>query len=94
MSLCDAEDIPRPSIVVHSGRGIQPKWLYSNPIPRGALPRWNAVEENLVKRLVPYGVDSCARDAARVLRVVRTVNSRSGTVCRVAGTTPGRMVSR
>lgn len=90
MSLCDAEDIPRPSIVVHSGRGIQPKWLYSNPIPRGALPRWNAVEENLVKRLAPYGVDSCARDAARVLRVVRTVNSRSGTVCRVAGTTPGR----
>ena len=90
MSLCDTEDIPRPSIVVHSGRGIQPKWLYSNPIPRGALPRWNAVEENLVKRLAPYGVDSCARDAARVLRVVRTVNSRSGTVCCVAGTTPGK----
>lgn len=90
MSLCDAEDIPRPSIVVHSGRGIQPKWLYSNPIPRRALPRWNAVEQSLVKRLAPYGVDSCARDAARVLRVVRTVNSRSGTVCRVAGTTPGK----
>lgn len=89
MSLCDAEDIPRPSIVVHSGRGLQPKWVYSDPIPRRALFRWNAVERTLVKRLAPYGVDGCARDAARVLRVVRTVNSRSGTVCRVAGVTPG-----
>lgn len=89
MALCDAEGIPRPSLIVHSGRGIQPKWLYDSPLPRPALPRWNAVEKHLIERLKPYGVDTCARDAARVLRVVQTVNSRSQTICRVVAVTPG-----
>lgn len=83
--ICDSEGIPRPSLIVHSGRGIQPKWLYDSPIPRMALPRWNAIESVLIRRLKPYGVDSAVRDAARVLRVVRTVNSRSGQICRVVG---------
>ena len=89
MALCDAEGIPRPSLIVHSGRGIQPKWLYDSPLPRPALPRWNAVEKHLIERLKPYGVDTCVRDAARVLRVVQTVNSRSQTICRVVAVTPG-----
>lgn len=89
IALCDAEGIPRPSLIVHSGRGIQPKWLYDSPLPRPALPRWNAVEKHLIERLKPYGVDTCARDAARVLRVVQTVNSRSQTICRVVAVTPG-----
>lgn len=89
MQICDVEGIPRPSLVIHSGRGIQPKWLYENSIPRLALPRWNAVEKELVRKLGPYGVDCAVKDAARVLRIVRTVNSRSGTVCRIVGMTPG-----
>ena len=89
MQICDVEGIPRPSLVIHSGRGIQPKWLYENSIPRLALPRWNAVEKELVRKLQPYGVDSAVRDAARVLRIVQTTNSRSGTVCRIVGMTPG-----
>lgn len=88
-ALCAAEGIPEPSIIVHSGRGIQPKWLYDKPLPGRAIPRWNAVENQLIERLGPYGVDSAARDAARVLRVVRTVNSRSGDICRVVDVTPG-----
>lgn len=89
MAICDAEGIPRPSIIVHSGRGIQPKWLYDKPIPRQALPRWNALERHLIEVFAPYGVDAAVRDAARVLRVVQTVNSRAGTICRVVAMTPG-----
>lgn len=89
MSICDAEGIPLPSLIVHSGRGIQPKWLFESAIPRQALPRWNAVERFLIDRLKPYGVDACSRDAARVLRVVQTSNSRSNSICRVVSTTPG-----
>ena len=87
MSFCDSEGIPRPSLIIFSGRGLQPKWLLSSPLPRAALPRWNAVQKSLTERFEQYGADPMARDAARVLRVVQTTNTKSGLVCRVVATT-------
>lgn len=83
LSLCDAESIPRPSVIVFSGRGLQAKWLFERPVPRRALPRWNAVEKVLVEKMQQYGADSQARDASRVLRLVNTFNTKSGQKCRV-----------
>lgn len=83
VSICDMESIPRPSLIVFSGRGLQAKWLFEKPIPRQALPRWNALERVLVEKLQQYGADSQARDASRVLRLVNTYNSKSGEKCRV-----------
>lgn len=83
VSICDMESIPRPSLIVFSGRGLQAKWLFEKPIPRQALPRWNALERVLVEKLQQYGADSQARDASRVLRLVNTYNSKSGKKCRV-----------
>lgn len=83
LSLCDAESIPRPSVIVFSGRGLQAKWLFERPVPRMALPRWNAVEKVLVEKMQQYGADSQARDASRVLRLVNTFNTKSGQKCRV-----------
>ena len=80
---CAHEGIPAPSILVYSGRGIQAKWLLDGTLPRQALPRWNACQRFLIDRLTPLGADSQARDASRVLRVVNTVNSKSGEICRV-----------
>lgn len=80
---CAHEGIPAPSILVYSGRGIQAKWLLEGTLPRAALPRWNACQRYLIDRLTPLGADSQARDASRVLRVVNTVNSKSGEICRV-----------
>lgn len=80
---CDEEGIPRPSLMVSSGRGIQAKWLLTHVLPRGALPRWNAVQRHLVDRLRFLGADPLAKDASRVLRLVNTVNSKSGSICRV-----------
>ena len=80
---CAQEGLPTPSILVFSGRGIQAKWLLENPIPRAALPRWNACQKVLVDRLSHLGADPGARDASRVLRLVDTVNSKSGEICRV-----------
>jgi len=80
---CAQEGIPAPSLIVFSGRGIQAKWLLEHAIPRAALPRWNACQRYLVDRLTGLGADPAAKDASRVLRLVNTVNSKSGEICRV-----------
>ena len=80
---CEHRGIPAPSVIVHSGRGIYAKWLLDKPLARAALPRWNAVQAELVRAFEHIGADPGARDAARVLRLVGTVNSKSGTVAHV-----------
>lgn len=80
---CAQEGIPTPSMLIFSGRGIQAKWLLDGTIPRQALPRWNACQKHLIDRLLPVGADVAAKDASRVLRLVETVNSKSGEICRV-----------
>jgi hypothetical protein len=80
---CQDEDIPEPSLILFSGRGLQAKWLFTRPLPRAALPRWNAVQRHLVDRLERFGADPGARDASRLLRLVDTVNTRSGERVRV-----------
>ena len=80
---CAQEGIPTPSLLVYSGRGLQAKWLLDGTLPRQALPRWNACQRYLVDRLAQMGADPAAKDASRVLRLVNTVNTKSGNVCRV-----------
>ncbi len=80
---CQAEGIPHPSLMVYSGRGLQLKWLLDGTIPRQALPRWNACQRQLVDKLSELGADPAAKDASRVLRLVNTVNTKSGNKCRV-----------
>ena len=89
MFFCDSLEIPRPTVIVFSGRGIQPKWVFEKPIPRKALPRWNALQKELINNFLDYGADPVARDASRVLRVVNTVNRKSGERCRIVGMTLG-----
>lgn len=80
---CLDEDLPVPSLILFSGRGLQVKWLLERPLPRAALPRWNAVQKHLVTGLELFGADSGAKDASRVLRLVDTINTRSGERVRV-----------
>ncbi len=80
---CQAEGLPPPSLMIYSGRGLQLKWLLDSPIPRQALPRWNACQRHLVDKLAELGADPAAKDASRVLRLVDTVNTKSGNICRV-----------
>jgi len=87
---CDERGIPHPSLVIHSGRGVYAKWLLDGTIPRQALPRWNRLQAELVSAFERIGADPAARDASRVLRIVGTVNTRSGEVVRVIHVTRGR----
>jgi hypothetical protein len=69
--------IPHPSFVVSTGRGLALIWLHW-PVPRPALPRWRACQQTLHDVLKHLGADRLATDAARVLRLVGTHNSRAG----------------
>lgn len=80
---CRQEGVFEPSLIVFSGRGLQVKWLFERPVPRQALPRWNALEKELIKKFEAYGADPQAKDASRVLRLTETVNTKSGLVCRL-----------
>jgi hypothetical protein len=79
LRLLDDAKIPPPTFATSTGRGLALVWLHT-PIPRRALPRWKACQEAIFRALKPLGADPKARDAARVLRLVGTCNSRSGTL--------------
>src|SRR5262249_23164372 len=79
---CEETGLPRPSLINHSGRGLHVKWLLDSPLPGQALPRWNAVQTAFNKSLTPFDVDRAARDGSRCLRLVGSVNPRSGQVAR------------
>lgn len=83
LQYCDDVNLPQPSIVVYSGRGLQVKWLFAKPVPQAALPRWQALQNELCSRLLPLGADHKARDASRVLRLVDTTNTKSSQCVRV-----------
>lgn len=75
--------IPTPTFVINSGRGI---YLIYKVIrgekskeqeSRLALPRWTSIQKFLYKQLEPLGADPKALDAARVLRVPFSYNTKS-----------------
>ena len=83
LATCNDRGIPTPSIVVFSGRGLQVKWVFTEPLGRAALPRWKAVQMELNESLKDIGADPAAIDASRVLRLEGSVNSRTGETVRV-----------
>ncbi|QQE81611.1 helix-turn-helix domain-containing protein [Alicyclobacillus sp. SO9] len=70
------DKVPDPNLIIHSGRGLALVWLLE-PVPSQALPLWQAIENYLVRQLSQFGGDAKASDAARILRVAGTVNSKS-----------------
>lgn len=76
------KSIPRPNLIIDSGRGLYLIWLI-NSVPSQALPLWKAVEEYLYNQLKQFGADRQALDATRVLRVPGSINSKSNTVVEV-----------
>jgi hypothetical protein len=67
--------MPWPSLVVFSGRGMHFYWCTTHT-PAPALPVWQAIQKRLIDCLADVGADRLARDCARVLRLVGTVNSK------------------
>ena len=80
---CEDRNLPRPNLVIFSGRGLYLKWIYDRPIPYFAIAKWNAVQRHIIERLVDLGADWKAADIARMLRLENTVNTKTGKYARV-----------
>ena len=74
--------IPVPNYLIDSGRGLY-YIILIKPVPSMALPLWYAVQRYLYNVLKPFGADANALDPTRVLRIVGTLNSKSGTCVEV-----------
>ncbi len=82
LEYCEDKQIPPPSFINSSGRGLHLKWLLTDPVPHAALRRWNTVQKCLADAFDEYGADKGARDASRCLRSVGTRNPKNGKLCR------------
>jgi hypothetical protein len=71
--------IPRPSLAIATGRGIALVWRHQ-PVLGYVLPKWNRCQKEIYEALDDLGADPWALDAARVLRLVGTYNSKSGAI--------------
>jgi hypothetical protein len=71
--------IPRPSLAISTGRGLALVWRHE-PVPGTALSRWARCQNSIFEALTGLGADPSAKDPARVLRLVGTRNSKSGTM--------------
>lgn len=80
---CDDVGVPRPTWIVASGRGYYAKWAWRHVLPKQAAGRVVAVHRALVRMFADLGADPAAVDVSRILRVVGTVNTKSGEVARV-----------
>ena len=72
--LIKASNLPHPSAIVSSGRGWHLYWLIDST-PAKALPVWQELQDRLISA---FDADKAARDCARVLRLVGSVNSKNG----------------
>jgi hypothetical protein len=76
--------VPEPSLALSSGQGLALVWRHTL-VPRKRLPEWNAAQDRIYRVLKPFGADPKARDAARVLRITGTTNSKNGATVRALG---------
>jgi len=75
--LSDQKDIPRPNLIIKSGRGLQIIWYIKHEDPDKA-PMWQQVEDWLCNELKHLGSDVKAKDASRVLRLCGSFHSENG----------------
>jgi DNA-binding CsgD family transcriptional regulator len=75
------QGLPEPSLAISSGRGLCLIWQHQ-PMSRKELPKWNHAQHSLYRSLKVVGADFKAKDAARVFRLVGTVNSKNGATVR------------
>lgn len=84
IGVLEEQRIPLPSYILSTGRGLCCVWL-TELLPPIVLPRWNLLQRKLMEALVDFGSDKRALDAARVFRLVGSVNSNAEWDRRIVG---------
>lgn len=78
----ESKNIPLPSLLNDTGRGLAAIWLIEET-PSSALPRWKSAMSVLPSLFKKFGADRACTDAARVFRLPGTINKKSGREVRV-----------
>lgn len=81
-----SSDVPQPSIITQSGRGLAAIWLIRE-MPAAVRPRWQAAMNALIEISGSFGVDKSCKDSSRVFRIPGTINEKVGKEVRVSGGT-------
>lgn len=81
---CLSLELPEPSFIVQTGRGLAAIWLIQ-PMPPQALARWRAAIRALIDLWRGFGADRSCSDATRVFRIPGTINEKNGRGVRVTG---------
>jgi hypothetical protein len=89
LTFCKKNQIPIPSLIISSGRGLYLKYIWSTFVSGQARERAVAVNKQLVETFREFGTDPHCVDMSRIFRVVGSVNSKSGTRCSLAWAEPG-----
>ena len=86
----DFYEIPRPSYIIFSGRGLQVKWLHQ-PVYKSAQVEWRKAQNRLLQIMGPQGdsedifaVDKKAALKTQLLRLVGSIHQDSGAEVHVA----------
>lgn len=87
--------LPDPSLLIHSGRGAYLVWLFDDRVHTSSKQkaRWGFAMRMLTELLRSYGADPQAIDAARILRVVGSTNTKTGELVTLATDYVGRRVN-
>jgi hypothetical protein len=83
LKFCDVNNIRRPSMIIDSGQGLYLKYVWSTLVHGRAAGRAIAVNRKLVETFKSFGADPKCVDMSRILRVVGSINSKTGRLCRV-----------
>jgi len=75
--VCENENIPIPTQIVRSGRGLLVRWIFTTFVPQQAISRWNLVMSTMCRHFVDFGADPKSMDAAHVFRVLGSVNAKN-----------------
>ncbi|MFD3158860.1 DNA-binding response regulator (plasmid) [Haloimpatiens sp. FM7330] len=74
--------VPKASFIVITGRGLCIYWSIE-PVPKQALPLWNAVQKIFLDKLKNIGADQKSIDAARVMRLAGSINQKNEKVTEI-----------
>lgn len=69
-------ELPQPTFIVDSGRGIYLIWKIARTPPQ-ALERWRNIMLYIHNKLIDYGADRACVEPSRVLRLDGSINSKS-----------------
>lgn len=78
------EEIPIPSAIVYSGRGLQLIWLLEHMVGSSSyIKLWERMQESIYDRFQSLNADRSAKLISQIYRIPGSINSKNNTVVKI-----------